>query len=116
MGARLDEEEWPERLRLQGSHPHGLRHPADRGMGRDTGAEGHGSEVLEAMLRPPGEGDVELHADSAYRSEEQEGRLNKAGRVSRIHAKWARNHLLAEEQKASRREKSRARRHMCRSA
>lgn len=75
----------------------------------DTQAAVHDSQVLEDVLRDPQEGGAEIHADSAYRSEEQETRLSDAEYVSRISEKGARNHPLTEEQKASNREKSRIR-------
>lgn len=75
----------------------------------DTQAAVHDSQVLEDVLRDPIDGGAEIHADSAYRSEEQETRLSDAEYVSRISEKGARNHPLTEEQKASNREKSRIR-------
>jgi IS5 family transposase len=75
----------------------------------DTQAAVHDSQVLEAVLRSPSVGGAEIHADSAYRSAEQETRLTEAEYVSHIHEKGARNQPLTEEQKASNREKSRTR-------
>ena len=75
----------------------------------DTPAQVHDSQMLEAVLRSPEEGGAEIHADSAYRSEEQEARLGEAGYVSKIHEKGARNQPLTEEQQASNREKSKTR-------
>ena len=75
----------------------------------DTPAQVHDSQVLEAVLRSPIDGGAEIHADSAYRSAEQETRLDEAEYVSKIHEKGTRNRPLTEEQKASNREKSRTR-------
>jgi len=75
----------------------------------DTPAQVHDSQMLEAVLRSPEEGGAAIHADSAYRSEEQETRLEEAEYVSHIHEKGTRNHPLTDEQKASNREKSRTR-------
>lgn len=75
----------------------------------DTPAQVHDSQVLEAVLRSAIDGGAEIHADSAYRSEEQEIRLEETGHISLIHEKGARNQPLTEEQKASNREKSRTR-------
>lgn len=75
----------------------------------DTPAQVHDSQMLEAVLHGPEEGGAEIHADSAYRSAEQETRLEEMGHSSRIHEKGTRNQPLTEEQKASNREKSRTR-------
>lgn len=75
----------------------------------DTPAHVHDSQMLETVLRSPVDGGAEVHADSAYRSEEQEARLIEAKYVSKIHEKGARNQPLTEEQKASNREKSKTR-------
>jgi IS5 family transposase len=72
-------------------------------------AQVHDSRVLEAVLRAPSVGGTEIHADSAYRSEGQEARLKKAGYVSKIHEKGARDRPLTEERQASNREKSKTR-------
>lgn len=45
----------------------------------DTPAQVHDSQALEAVLRSPIDGGAEIHADSAYRSMEQETRLEEAG-------------------------------------
>lgn len=74
-----------------------------------TAAQVHDSQMLEAVLRGPEEGGAEVHADSAYRSADQETRLEEAGYTSRIHEKGVRDCPLTEEQKASNREKSRTR-------
>lgn len=75
----------------------------------DTPAQVHDSQALEAVLRSPIDGGAEIHADSAYRSMEQETRLEEAGHTSCIHEKGTRSQPLTEEQKASNREKSRTR-------
>lgn len=75
----------------------------------DTPAQVPDSQALETVLRSPEEGGAEIHADSAYRSEEQENRLDETGYVSKIHEKGMRNQPLTDEQKASNREKSRTR-------
>lgn len=75
----------------------------------DTHAAVHDSQVLEDILRTPGDGGAEIYADSAYRSEEQETRLDEAEYTSKIHEKGARNRPLTEEQKASNCEKSKTR-------
>lgn len=75
----------------------------------DTPAQVHDSQVLETVLRSTEVGGAEIHADSAYRSAEQETRLEEAGHTSRIHEKGTRNQPLTEEQKASNREKSKTR-------
>ena len=54
---------------------------------KDTPAQVHDSQALEAMLRSPGKGGAEIHADSAYRSAEQEIRLIETGHVSQINEK-----------------------------
>lgn len=76
---------------------------------KNTPAQVHDSQMLEAVLRSPEEGGAEVHADSAYRSEEQEARLEKAGYTSRIHEKGVRNQPLTKERQASNREKSKTR-------
>lgn len=75
----------------------------------DTPAQVHDSQMLEAVLRGTEEGGAEIHADSAYRSAEQETRLDRMGHVSHIHEKGTRNQPLTDEQKSSNREKSRVR-------
>ena len=75
----------------------------------DTPAQVHDSHVLEALLRNPEAGGAEIHADSAYRSTEQEARLKEAEYVSYIHEKGTRAQALTDEQKASNRKKSKTR-------
>jgi len=75
----------------------------------DTPAQVHDSQVLEAVLHRPEEGGAEIHADSAYRSAEQEARLTEAEYVSQIHEKGSRAHPLTAEQKASNQQKSKTR-------
>lgn len=74
-----------------------------------TPAQVHDSQVLEDVLRGPDEGGAEIHADSAYRSAEQENRLGEEEYISRINEKGTRGQPLTDEQKASNREKSRTR-------
>ena len=75
----------------------------------DTPAQVHDSQELEAVLRSPEEGGAEIHADSAYRSTEQETRLIKAGHVSQINEKGTRAQPLSDEQKTINRTKSKIR-------
>ena len=75
----------------------------------DTPAQVHDSQALEAVLRSPEEGGAEIHADSAYRSTEQETRLIKAGHVSQINEKGTRAQPLSDEQKTVNRTKSKIR-------
>lgn len=74
-----------------------------------TPAQVHDSQMLEDVLRSPEEGGAEIHADSAYRSAEQEASLAQGEYVSRICEKGTRAQPLTDEQKASNREKSRTR-------
>lgn len=75
----------------------------------DTPAQVHDSQALAAVLRSPEEGGAEIHADSAYRSAEQETRLIETGHVSQINEKGSRAHPLSDEQKTVNRTKSRIR-------
>jgi IS5 family transposase len=52
---------------------------------------------------------AEIHADSAYRSAEQEIRLIETGHVSQINEKGSRAHPLSDEQKIVNRTKSKIR-------
>lgn len=74
-----------------------------------TPAQVHDSQMLEDVLRSPEDGGAEIHADSAYRSAEQEASLIEGKYVSQICEKGTRAQPLTDEQKASNREKSRTR-------
>jgi IS5 family transposase len=66
----------------------------------------HDSEALEAVLRTPDEGGVNVSADSAYRSEKTEKMLAVKKYNSRIHERAYRAAPLTDEQKALNKEKS----------
>lgn len=71
-----------------------------------TSARPHDSQHFEDVLIG---NETEIWADSAYRSEEQEKKLEKEEIKSHIHEKAYRNKPLTEEQKASNKEKSKVR-------
>lgn len=73
-----------------------------------TDASVHDSQALGSVLDPDN-GDHEIWADSAYRSENIEAGLDALGYISQINERGYRNHPLSEEQTASNREKSRTR-------
>lgn len=73
-----------------------------------TDAAVHDSQELENVLDPDN-ADDEVWADSAYRSEEIERKLEIEEYESHIHQRAYSNHPLKEEQKASNREKSKTR-------
>jgi IS5 family transposase len=73
-----------------------------------TDASVHDSQVLLSLLQKT-DVDTELHADSAYRSEEIEDTLQKRGVQSKIHEKGYRNQPLTKSQMRSNRAKSRIR-------
>ena len=73
-----------------------------------TDASVHDSQVVEPLLDKTDK-DTELHADSAYRSEQIEKTLRKRGVRSRIHEKAHRNRPLTKAQIRSNRGKSRIR-------
>lgn len=66
----------------------------------------HDSQVIGALLQ---EGDGEIYADSAYRSEEISVTIRGLGIRNRIHERAYRNRPLTEKQSASNRAKSRIR-------
>jgi len=74
-----------------------------------TDASVHDSQVLDAVLRDEAIGGKEVWADSAYRSDEQEQRLNASQHDSRIHERAYRNKPLTEVQELSNTAKSRVR-------
>jgi len=71
-----------------------------------TDASVHDSQVTDDLTK---KGDVELHADSAYRGDDIEKQLSKKEIKSQIHDRAYRNHPLSEEQKKTNREKSKIR-------
>jgi IS5 family transposase len=73
-----------------------------------TDASVHDSQVLPSLLQKT-DADTELHADSAYRSEQIEDTLQKRGVQSKIHEKGYRNQPLTKAQMRSNRAKSRIR-------
>jgi IS5 family transposase len=73
-----------------------------------TDAAVHDSQELETVLDPDN-ADDEVWADSAYRSEENERKLELEEYKSQIHEKAYRNAPLSDAQKASNREKSKTR-------
>jgi transposase, IS5 family len=73
-----------------------------------TDAAMHDSLELDSVLDWDNEDDA-VWADSAYRSEEIEIKLDLEGYESQIHEKGSRNHPLSEAQKAANQEKSRTR-------
>jgi len=73
-----------------------------------TGASVHDSQATEDLLDEQDEGQ-ELHADSAYTGETQEGTIAKYKMVNQVHEKGYKNSPLTEEQKKSNTEKSRTR-------
>jgi len=73
-----------------------------------TDAAVHDSRMLGGLIDPDNE-EMELWADSAYRSKVTESVLEKLGIVSHIHERGFRNHPLSEEQKEKNKEKSKIR-------
>jgi IS5 family transposase len=73
-----------------------------------TDASVHDSQVLKPLL-DKSDKDTDLHADSAYRSEQIEETLEKRGVRSKIHEKAHRNRPLTKAQMRSNRGKSRIR-------
>lgn len=71
-----------------------------------TDASVHDSQKIESLVA---EGDVRVHADSAYRSQEIEDDLQAKKVESQIHERAYRNAPLTEEQKEKNRQKSRVR-------
>ncbi len=69
-------------------------------------ASKHDSQLLEDLVAKD---DVQLYADSAYRSEEIENYLKSIKCKSQIHEKGVRDHPLSEQQKANNRKKSKTR-------
>lgn len=74
-----------------------------------TPAHIHDSQTLDAVLRAQDEGGKQVWADSAYRSDEQELRLEESKHESRIHERAYRNKRLCEAQEQRNKEKSRIR-------
>lgn len=74
-----------------------------------TSAEVHDSQPMSDLLGKPRKEDEPVWGDSAYRSEEIEGMLKKAGFKSRIHEKGYRNKPLTESQKKKNKKKSKIR-------
>lgn len=64
-----------------------------------TPANVHDSQVTTDILRPVAQGGKDVHADSAYRSDEMEGILLAKGYKSHIHEQGYRNRPLSEKQK-----------------
>jgi IS5 family transposase len=75
---------------------------------KTTDASVHDSQELDSILDPNNDSPA-TWADSAYRSEEQEGRLKEKGYTSNIHERAYRNHPLTAEQKAANTARSRVR-------
>ena len=73
-----------------------------------TDASVHDSQVLPSLLQKT-DTDTQLHADSAYRSEQIEDTLQRRGVQSKIHEKGYRNQPLTKSQRRSNRAKSRIR-------
>jgi len=71
-----------------------------------TDASVHDSQVTEELTK---KGDGELHADSAYRSEEIEEVLKSKEIKSQVHERAYRNNPLTDEQKAENKKKSKIR-------
>ncbi len=71
-----------------------------------TDASVHDSQVTDDLTE---RGDVELHADSAYKGDDIEKKLKEKEIKSQIHDRAYRNHPLSEEQKRTNREKSKIR-------
>lgn len=71
-----------------------------------TDASVHDSQVTDELIK---EGDGELHADSAYRSEEIEAVLKAKGIKSQVHERAYRNNPLTDGQKEENRQKSKIR-------
>lgn len=71
-----------------------------------TDASVHDSQVTEDLVKSD---DVELHADSAYRSEDIEAVLKAKGIKSQVHERAYRGKPLTEVQKAENRQKSKVR-------
>lgn len=71
-----------------------------------TDASVHDSQVTDDLVKSD---DGELHADSAYRSEEIEAVLKAKGIKSHVHERAYRNTPLTEEQSAQNRQKSKVR-------
>lgn len=71
-----------------------------------TDASVHDSQVTEELTK---KGDGELHADSAYRSEEIEKDLKAKEIKSQVHERAYRNNPLTDEQKAENKKKSKVR-------
>jgi transposase, IS5 family len=69
----------------------------------------HDSQVFADVLRTADEGGESVWADSAYRSQEQEGRLSEGGHKSEIHERAYRGNPLSEEARARNKGKSRVR-------
>lgn len=74
-----------------------------------TDASVHDSQEFKSVLRSADEGGANIHADSAYRSEETEQVLKTGDYDSRIHERAYRNAPLSEAQKTSNKEKSKTR-------
>lgn len=74
-----------------------------------TAANVHDSQVLDTVLRDEATGGKAVWADSAYRSDEQEQRLEESKHESQIHERAYRNKPLSEEQEQRNKEKSRIR-------
>ena len=106
----LDQERRAEPLWVQEPHQHRPRHQTHRGARHHARPCPRDSQVLDAVLRPQGEGGKEVWgADSAYRSDEQEQSLKGSRHESRIHERAYRNTPLSEAQELSNTEKSRVR-------
>ena len=77
-----------------------------------TAASVHDSQVFDQLLDQSEDADGDkrpAYADSAYRSKEQEARLEAAGIESQVCEKGSRGHPLTEEQKAANHKKSKTR-------
>jgi IS5 family transposase len=73
-----------------------------------TDATVHDSQPLDYLLTEEDKGQ-DLHADSAYRREEQEKIVSKYEMINKVHEKGYRNKPLTEEQKTNSTEKSKTR-------
>ncbi len=73
-----------------------------------TDASVHDSQVFDELL-DPGNSNADVWADSAYRSEEQEERLKKAGYRSQIQRKGRRGKPLSEREQQGNRSRSKVR-------
>jgi IS5 family transposase len=74
-----------------------------------TDASVHDSQAIEAVLRPADQGGANVHADSAYRSQEIEALLVEKKLTSHIHERAYKDTPLTEQQNAANKVKSKRR-------